>query len=48
LLQAGTARKALAGFFLSGLLFSFLGVIQPAWEHHISGDFVTVGYYFLA
>jgi len=48
LLQAGTARKALAGFFLSGLLFSFLGVILPAWEHHISGDFVTVGYYFLA
>jgi fucose permease len=48
LLQAGTARKALAGFFLSGLLFSFLGVMLPAWEHHITGDFVTVGYYFLA
>jgi len=48
LLLAGTARKALAGFFLSGLLFSFLGVILPAWEHHITGDFVTVGYYFLA
>ncbi len=48
LLQTGTARKGLAGFFLSGLLFSFLGVILPAWQHHISGDFVTVGYYFLA
>src|SRR5208283_3282405 len=48
LLQTGTARKGLAGFFLSGLLFAFLGVILPAWEHHITGDFVTVGYYFLA
>ncbi len=48
LLQAGTARKALAGFFLSGLLVSFLGVILPAWGHHVTGDFVTVGYYFLA
>jgi len=48
LLQAGTARKGLAGFFLSGLLFSFLGVILSAWGHHITGDFVTVGYYFLA
>jgi len=48
LLQAGTARRGLAGFFLSGLLFSFLGVILPAWGHHIAGDFITVGYYFLA
>jgi MFS transporter, FHS family, glucose/mannose:H+ symporter len=48
LLQAGTARRGLAGFFLSGLLFSFLGVILPAWGHHITGDFIVVGNYFLA
>jgi len=46
--QAGTARQGLAGFFLSGLLCSFLGVMLPAWQHHITGDFITVGYYFLA
>ncbi len=46
--EAGTARKALAGFFLSGFLCSFLGVMLPAWGHHITSDFVTVGYYFLA
>jgi len=48
LLRPGTARRALAGFFLAGLLYSFLGVILPAWGHHITGDFVTIGYYFLA
>jgi FHS family glucose/mannose:H+ symporter-like MFS transporter len=46
-LLAGPARKGLAGFFLSGLLFSFLGVIAPAWQHHITGDFAMVGNYFL-
>ena len=46
--QAGIARRGLAGFFLSGLLFSFLGVILPVWQHHITGDFVVVGTYFLA
>jgi len=47
-LQAPLARRALAGFFLSGLLFSFLGAILPAWRHHLTQDFVTVGNYFLS
>ncbi len=46
-LEAGTARRGLAGFFLSGLLFSFLGVILPVWQHHITGDYLMVGTYFL-
>jgi fucose permease len=45
---AGVAWKALTGFFLSGLLFSFLGVILPVWRHHLVEDYITVGNYFLA
>ncbi|MEO7144430.1 MAG: hypothetical protein ABI165_13105 [Bryobacteraceae bacterium] len=47
-LEASGARKALAGFFVSGLLLSFLGAILPAWGYHISGDYRTAGNYFLA
>ena len=42
------AVRALSGFSLSGLLFSFLGAILPAWRHHLTQDYVTVGNYFLA
>jgi FHS family glucose/mannose:H+ symporter-like MFS transporter len=45
--QPGVARKALGGFFLSGLLISFLGAILPAWGYHIHPDFITIGNYFL-
>lgn len=48
LLKATLARKALAGFLLSGLLFSFLGTIMPVWRHHLTEDFLTVGNYFLS
>lgn len=48
LLDAGTARRALAGFFLSGLLFSFLGAILPAWGYHLKSDYSTVGSYFFS
>lgn len=41
-------RRALAGFFLSGVLFSFLGAILPLWRHHLTEDFLVVGNYFLA
>ena len=47
-LDASTARKALTGFFLSGILFSFLGAILPAWGYHIHSDYSVIGYYFLA
>lgn len=48
LLEEGGSRKALAGFFVSGLLLSFLGAILPVWGYHISSDYETVGKYFLS
>jgi MFS family permease len=42
------ARKALAGFFICGLLFSFLGAILPAWGYHLYSDYGTIGWYFLS
>ena len=41
------SRRALAGFFVSGVLLSFLGAILPAWQHHISSEYGVVGLYFL-
>lgn len=46
-LQAAASRRALAGFFVSGLLLSFLGAILPAWGYHLRPHFATVGLYFL-
>ncbi|MFN0103599.1 MAG: MFS transporter [Bryobacteraceae bacterium] len=46
-LQAATGRRALGGFFLSGVLFSFLGAVLPAWGYHLRSDHGTVGLYFL-
>lgn len=42
------ARKALGGFFLCGILMSFLGAILPAWGYHVRSDYPTIGNYFLA
>lgn len=41
-------RRALSGFFVSGILVSFLGAILPAWGHHVDSNFLTIGYYFLS
>lgn len=46
-LQAANGRRALGGFYLSGVLFSFLGAILPAWGYHLHSDYGTVGLYFL-
>ena len=35
LLHAPSARRALAGLGLSGLLASLLGAILPAWGYHL-------------
>jgi FHS family glucose/mannose:H+ symporter-like MFS transporter len=43
---AAGARNALAGFFVSGVLLAFLGAILPSWEHHLSSEYSTVGWYF--
>ena len=41
------ARQALAGFFVSGVLLSFLGAILPSWQHHLTSEYGTIGLYFL-
>ncbi len=46
MLGRGGSRRALAGFFVSGVLLSFLGAILPAWQHHISSEYGEVGLYF--
>src|SRR5580698_2349937 len=45
-LSSAGSRRALAGFFVSGVLLSFLGAILPAWQHHISSEYGIVGLYF--
>src|SRR5262245_66214726 len=46
--QPGTgARRALAGFFVSGVLLSFLGAILPSWQHHLNSEYLIVGLYFV-
>ena len=46
-LGSGEARKALTGFFVSGLLLAFLGAILPAWRHHLDSDYSTIAWYFI-
>jgi len=38
----------LTGFFLSGMLFAFLGAILPAWGYHLTELYSRVGNYFIA
>jgi MFS transporter, FHS family, glucose/mannose:H+ symporter len=45
---AGSARRALAGFFITGMLFALLGAVLPAWRHHLTSDYVVIGHYFLS
>lgn len=46
-LRAGSTRRALAGFGLSGFLLALPGAILPAWGHHLDFAFDVVGQYFL-
>jgi FHS family glucose/mannose:H+ symporter-like MFS transporter len=48
LLASPGPRKALAGFFVSGMLLAFLGAILPSWGHHLLSDYWMVGVYFVA
>src|SRR5438477_12892193 len=48
LLDGPSARRALAGFALSGLLAALPGAILPAWGYHLKFEFTTVGHYFLS
>jgi MFS transporter, FHS family, glucose/mannose:H+ symporter len=47
-LAAGSPLKALAGFFVSGILLAFLGAILPSWGHHLQSDYWMIGLYFVA
>lgn len=41
------ARNAIAGFFLTGVLLSFIGAILPAWRYHLTSDYAGAGACFL-
>jgi len=45
-LGSSSARRALAGFFVSGVLLSFLGAILFSWEHHLTSQYGIVGLYY--
>jgi FHS family glucose/mannose:H+ symporter-like MFS transporter len=45
-LGSSSARRALAGFFVSGVLLSFLGVILFSWQHHLTSQYGVVGLYY--
>ena len=45
-LGSSSARRALAGFFISGVLLSFLGAILFSWEHHLTSQYGIVGLYY--
>ncbi len=47
ILASAAPRRALTGFFVSGVLLSFLGAILPAWQQHLSSDYGLVGLYFV-
>jgi MFS family permease len=36
----------LAGFFVSGVLLSFLGTILFSWQHHLTSQYGIVGLYY--
>jgi fucose permease len=42
------SRRAIAGFFLAGLIFTYPGAIQPAWDHHLHSRYLEIGLNFLA
>jgi len=46
ILASAGSRRALGGFFVSGILISFLGAILPSWQHHLSSDYAVIGFYF--
>jgi MFS transporter, FHS family, glucose/mannose:H+ symporter len=46
-LGSSSARRALAGFFISGVLLSFLGAILFSWQHHLTSQYGIVGLYYV-
>ena len=48
ILTTSAGRKALAAFFLCGMLLSFLGAMLPAWGFHRQSNFGQASVFFLA
>src|SRR5258708_39230526 len=46
-LDSRGSRAALAGFFISGLMLSFLGAILPSWQEHQVYEYSTIALYFI-
>ena len=46
-LGSSGSRRALAGFFVSGVLMGFLGAILLSWDHHLSAEYDVIAWYFL-
>lgn len=46
LLRSTGSRRALAGFYVSGVLLGFLGAILLSWEHHLSSSYDIIAQYF--
>ena len=46
-LEARGPRTALAGYFLTGMLFTFLGAVLPSWGYHLTELYAEAGNYFL-
>ena len=46
-LGSSGSRRALAGFFVSGVLLGFLGAILLSWELHLSAEYGIIARYFL-
>jgi FHS family glucose/mannose:H+ symporter-like MFS transporter len=40
------SRRALAGFYVSGILLGFLGAILLSWQHHLSAGYGVISLYF--
>jgi fucose permease len=45
---AAASSRAVAGFFVSGVLLAFPGAILPAWGYHLRPSYGSIGNYFLA
>ncbi|MEP6962122.1 MAG: hypothetical protein ABI995_08590 [Acidobacteriota bacterium] len=46
-LSSSGSRRALTGFFISGVLMGFLGAILLSWQHHLSSEYGVIAWYFL-
>lgn len=47
LLSSAGPRRALSGFYVSGVLLGFLGAVLLPWEHHLLASYGAIALYFL-